>query len=166
MELLQVVRALHILFATLWFGAAAYHVSIIGSTLMQAGPAAGGFLSTLARRGGIGKYFAVNGGLAIVFGGWLFGSMHKAGSIRFGDAHGILLTVGAGLALVAYIHGMVVNMPTERKWIALSNSIKGPPSPEQGQQLAAYGMKLGKAGVLSTILIGLAMLSMLASRLV
>lgn len=154
----------HILFASLWFGGAVYQVSVIGRTLMQAGPAAGGFLMTLARRGGIGKYFAITGGLAILLGGARYGQRMGDGTLETFSGSGLWITLGAIVAVLAYLHGLVVNMPTERKWIAFATGIKGAPTKEQGEQMQAFGMRLGKNGALSAMMIGVAMVLMLLGR--
>lgn len=152
----------HVLFASLWFGGAVYQVRIVGGALMSAGPAAGGFMQALARRKGIGWYFALTGGLTILFGAILYGQekVYEAGF----EGRGIWLTLGAVFAVAAYLYGAMHSLPLERRWIALSNSITGQPTKEQGQQLMEFGMKLGKSGVISTALIGGAMLLMLLSR--
>lgn len=152
----------HVLFASLWFGGAVYQVLVIGRTLMVAGPQAGGFLTTLAKRGGIGTYFAITGGLAILFGALLYGAEKVHESAWSG--RGLWLTLGALVAVGAYVHGAVVNMPVERRWVAFVNGLKGPPTKEQGEQLQAFGMRMGKNGVLSTILLAVAMVLMLMSR--
>lgn len=156
--------AAHILFATLWFGGAAYQVSIIGRTLMQAGPAAGGFLMTLARRGGIGTYFAITGGLAILFGAARYGQRMSEGSLETFSGSGLWLTLGALVAVGAYLHGMFVNTPTEKKWIRLANGIPGAPTKDQAAQLQDLGMRMGKNGVISTAMLAVAMLLMLLGR--
>ena len=155
----------HVLFASLWFGGAVYQVRIVGGTLMSAGPAAGGFMQALARRKGIGWYFALTGGLAILFGGILYGMEMQDGAISGAfEGRGIWLTLGAIFAVAAYLYGMTHSLPLERKWMALSNGISGQPTKEQGQQLMEFGMKLGKSGAVSAALLGGAMLLMLLSR--
>ena len=155
----------HVLFASLWFGGAAYQVRIIGGTLRAAGPQAGGFMAVLARRKGIGWYFALTGALAILFGGALYGKEMSDGAIAGAfSGRGLWLTLGAIMAILAYLHGLAFSLPTERKWMHFSNSIKGAPTKEQGEQLMQYGMKLGKSGAISTLMVGLAMLLMLLSR--
>lgn len=152
---------LHVLFASLWFGGAAYQVIVVGGTLRQAGPAAAGFMKTLAERGGIGKYFAITGGLAILFGALLYGQ-EKIYDITF-EGRGLWITLGAVVAVLAYLHGMVVNMPTEKRWLAFMRGIKGAPTKEQQAQLTEFGMKMGRAGGISFLMIAVAMLLMLMS---
>lgn len=155
---------LHVLFAALWFGGAAFQVLMIGQALRQAGPAAGGFMKTLAERGGIGKYFAITGGLTILFGALLYGMRRSAGTMETFTGYGLWITLGAIVAVLAYLHGAFVNLPTERKWIAYSATLKGPPTKEQAARLQEFGMKLGKDGAVSFLMITVAMLLMLLSR--
>ena len=154
----------HVLFAALWFGGLVYQVVMIGGNLMAAGPAAGGFLRTLAQRGGIGKYFAITGGLAILFGGWLYGQEMADGALEALSGRGLWLTLGAVVAVVTYIHGLAINKPLESKWIAYTRSIQGTPTAEQARQLQDYGMRMGKAGMHSMVLLTIAMLLMLLNR--
>jgi hypothetical protein len=157
----------HVLFASLWFGGGVYQVSVIGRGLMAAGPAGSGFVAALMRNGGIGKFFAITGGLTILFGAALFGIESSAKYNPIDDpmsGRGLWLTLGAILAVGAYIHGLTSNMPTERKLIALVKSIKGHPTKEQAEQMQVYGMRLGKAGAVGVAMVGVAMLLMLLSR--
>lgn len=163
-EATGLLRLGHILFASLWFGGAAYQVLVIGPTLRQSGPAAGGFMKTLADRGGIGRFFAITGGLAILFGAGIYGVRMGEEALETFSGPGLWLTLGALVAVAAYLHGMVVNMPTERRWLAFMRELKGPPTKEQGARMQEFGMKLGKAGVLSFVMIAVAMLLMLLSR--
>lgn len=163
-EATGLLRLGHILFASLWFGGAAYQVLVVGATLRQAGPAASGFMQTLAARGGIGKYFAITGGLAILFGAGIYGVRMSEGAYETFSGPGLWLTLGAIVAVGAYLHGLIVNMPTERRWLAFMRGLKGPPTKGQQAQLMEFGMKLGKAGVLSFVMIAFSMLLMLLSR--
>ncbi len=153
---------LHVLFASAWFGGAAYQARVIGPALMAAGPSGMGFVLTLARRRGIGWFFALAGAMTILFGGWLYGK-EQVYSAAF-EGRNLWLTLGALLALGAYGHGLAVNMPTEKKWLAVCNSVKGTPTPEQGKLIAEYGAKLGKASIMGAAMVGVAMLLMLMSR--
>jgi hypothetical protein len=154
----------HVLFASLWFGAGVYQVLVIGRGFRLAGPAGGGFIVTLMKNGGIGRFFAISGILTILFGGALYGKLMSDDAIETFAGRGLWLTLGAIVAVLAFIHGLTVNMPTERKLIALCKEINGPPTKEQAAQLQAFGQKLGKAGMHGVTLVSLAMLLMLLSR--
>lgn len=154
----------HVLFASLWFGAGVYQVLVIGRGLMAAGPAAGGFVVALMKNGGIGRFFALSGILTILFGGALYGQLMGDGSIETFSGRGLWLTLGAIVAVGAFIHGLAVNMPTERKLMALVKGLKGPPTKGQAAEMGALGQRLGKAGMHGVSLVATAMLLMLLSR--
>src|SRR5688572_25508941 len=154
----------HVLFASLWFGAGVYQVLVIGRGFRLGGPAAGGFIVTLMKNGGIGRFFAVSGILTILFGGAAYGQLMSDGSIETFSGRGLWITLGAIVAVLAFLHGLTVNMPTERKLIALCKTLNGPPTKEQVAQLQAFGQKLGKAGVVGVGMVSVAMLLMLLSR--
>ncbi|MFA5942860.1 MAG: hypothetical protein WC876_00145 [Candidatus Thermoplasmatota archaeon] len=154
----------HVLFASLWFGAGVYQVLVIGRGLMAAGPAAGGFVVALMQKGGIGRFFAISGILTILFGGALYGQLMADDSIETFSGRGLWLTLGSIMAVLAFLHGLTVNMPTERKLIALCKSLKGHPTKEQSAQIGAMGQKLGKAGLHGVTMVATAMLLMLLSR--
>lgn len=155
----------HVLFGSLWFGGGVFQVAVIGRGLRAAGPAGGGFLVALMKNGGIGRFFAINGILTIIFGGILYGQAMDDGSITGAfEGRGLWLTLGAIVAVLAFIHGMAFNMPNERKLIALCKTINGPPTKAQAEQMQALGMKLGKYGMHGVAMVGTAMLLMLLSR--
>lgn len=154
----------HVLFASLWFGGGVYQVAVIGRGLTAAGPAAGGFIGALMRNGGIGRFFAISGLLTIIFGAILYGDLMANDAIETFSGRGLWLTLGALVAVLAFLHGLAVNMPTERKLIALVKSMKGHPTKDQAAQMQAYGQKLGKAGAVGVAMVGTAMLLMLLSR--
>lgn len=154
----------HVLFASLWFGGGVFQVAVIGRGLMAAGPAGGGFIVALMKNGGIGRFFAISGILTILFGGALYGQLMSDEAIETFSGRGLWLTLGAILAVLAFVHGLTINMPTERKLIALCKQINGPPTKEQGAQLQGYGQKLGKAGKHGVAMVATAMLLMLLSR--
>lgn len=162
-EFYGLLLALHVLFASLWFGAGVYQVAVIGRGLMAAGPAAGGFVAALMRNGGIGKFFAIAGGLTILFGAAVYGQGMGSNFEAF-EGRGLFITLGAVVAVLAYLHGLTSNMPTERKLIALVKELKGHPTKEQTERMQALGMKLGKAGFVGVAMVGTAMLLMLLSR--
>jgi uncharacterized membrane protein len=163
-EALGLLVLFHVLFAALWFGGVLFMVTMVGPAMAQAGPAGGGFVMTVMRRGGMGKYFATTGALTLAFGAILYGIMMQDGSIETFSGAGLWLTLGAIMAVATYAHGLASNMPIEKKLIKLVEGIKGAPTAEQGKQMAELGQKMGKAGVTAAIMLGTAMLLMLLSN--
>lgn len=154
----------HVLFASLWFGGVLFMVVMVGPAMAQAGPAGGGFIMTVMRRGGMGKYFITTGGLTLAFGAILYGKMMMDNSIETFSGRGLWLTLGSIMAVATYAHGLSSNVPVEKQLIKLVGSIKGTPTAEQGKQMGELGAKMGKAGVTAAIMLGTAMLLMLLNR--
>jgi hypothetical protein len=90
--------------------------------------------------------------------------MHSKAITGAFEGRGLWITLGAILALLAYLYGLVHSLPLERKWMRYSNAITGAPTKAQGEELMGFGKKLGISGVISTALLGLAMVAMLLSR--
>lgn len=153
----------HVWFAALWFGGGVFQVAVIGRGLMKAGPAGGGFLVAVMKNGGIGRFFAITGLLAIVFGGTLYGKEHISDA-PFDAARNLWITLGAIVAVLAFIHGMTMSFPAERRLMAVCKQVNGPPTKEQAEQIQALGMKVGKYGRHGIAMVGTAMLLMLLSR--
>jgi uncharacterized membrane protein len=153
---------LHVAGAVLWAGGALFQAAIVGPALARAGPAAGGFLQAVARRGGFGPYFGAVATLTVLTGGALYGmeDLHTA----MGSGRGLWLTIGAVVAVLAYLHGLFAVMPNERRLVATLKGMQGPPTAEQGAALAAQGAKVGKLSMVSTALVAAALLAMLVGN--
>lgn len=158
------VRAAHILFAVLWAGGAVFVLTVVGPALRAAGPAAGGFMGAVFRRGGFSVFFAPVGVLAVVTGGILYGQykVHAA----MDSAYGIMITAGAVLAVLALLDGFIGILPMNRRLVALARGLKGPPTPDQQATMMALGERLGKRSAMSAMAVAAALLFMLLARLV
>lgn len=154
------VRAIHVISASLWFGAAVFLAFIMGPHLRAAGSAAGPFMNVALRRGGFSHFFVAAGTVAILAGGY---TLHSAGydNDLFGSADHIVLFVGVLFALAAYVDGLVVLLPNERRMKALARRMPpGPPSPADAQAMAAMAQKQGKGSAIGGMLVVVAMLCM------
>ena len=159
---LNLLVVLHVIGAVLWAGGALFQLLVVGPALRGAGPAAGGFLQALARRGGFGPYFGIAGTVTVLTGGALYGmeDLHTA----MGSGRGLWLTIGAGVAVLAYLHGLFAVMPSERRLLAQLKGMQGPPTPEQGAALAAQAAKLGRLSAVSVAMVALALVAMLVGN--
>ena len=153
---------LHILFAAIWFGGGLFQILIVGPALKQSGPQGAGFLATVMKRGGIGRYFGIAGVLTIVFGAIAYVTLDYQDLGMEGV--GLWVNLGAAVAVLTLLHGIAVNMPAERKIMTLMAELKGPPTPAQAQQLQALGMRMGKNGLVSMVMLATAMVLMLMSN--
>ena len=94
------LHAAHVLFAALWFGAAAFITFYLAPAMRQLGPAGGdGMLQALHRRG-MHRFMGATAGLTVLSGLGMFWLI--------GAGAGIVLVLGAGAGLLAAILGGAV----------------------------------------------------------
>lgn len=137
-----------------WFGAAVFYVVVIAPAVVQAGPSGVGFLQTLARRYGTGPFYAVLAFLTVATGMW----MYVAG------ARGVWTTLSVGLAILALFLGASANRIAERKWVHLVGTIRGSATGDQGSDVATAIAKAERVNVVTTVVLGLALLCVVLSR--
>lgn len=166
MDLPTLARSLHVIAASLWVGGSVLMAFVLGPALKAMGPAAGGFVLTLMRRGGLSPYFMSLGGVALVLGFYVYWALdyHTMG---FSTGAAALVNLGALAAILAYGHALFALMPNERRMKAIARAIApgSPPAPDQIAKLQTMGEKQGKNSVVSAILASLAFLLMTFSRL-
>jgi hypothetical protein len=108
-----------------------------------------GILTVLA---GLLLYYPTSGGLNAA---WL------------SSPHGITLTIGAIIGLLAFFHGIFVAGRTSAKMKVVADQIlgtQGPPPPAALQEAQALGAKLGSSVIQTAALGGLALLFMAAAQ--
>jgi uncharacterized membrane protein len=109
------VRALHILVAAAWFGAAAFLTIYLMPALGRLEPRGGAVLQALEGRG-LHRFMAANAGLTVLSGGWLYWTLtagFKPAAIT--STMGLVYGLGglAGL-LAAIIGGAVIGRSVKR----------------------------------------------------
>jgi len=109
------VRALHILVAAAWFGAATFLTIYLMPTLGRLEPRGGAVLQALEGRG-LHRFMAANAGLTVLSGGWLYWTLtagFKPEAIA--STSGLVYGLGglAGL-LAAIIGGAVIGRSVKR----------------------------------------------------
>ena len=160
-----IARTVHVLAATLWVGGAVLMAFVLGPSLRIAGPAAGPFMMTVLRRGGLSPYFLSLGGVTILAGGYVYGDFGY-GEDPFGSGSNAVITIGAIVALVAYIHGLAILMPNERKMKKLVRSMSpgAPPTAAQAAEMQQRAKKQGMQSALSALLLVFALIMMVLVR--
>ena len=165
-----VFRFLHIVSGVLWVGAAFLFVGFIGPSAAEVGPAAGP-LRTAAVKGR--KVSKVITGLATitVLAGWALwlrdlqatGSLYTWVTSRFG----LVLTIGAVLATIAWIEGALGVGRNVERLVDLGNEIAaggGPPTPDQEARMAHLQAHLKRFGMIDLTMLLLAVIAMANAR--
>ena len=120
--------------------------------------------STGLRSGaGTGPFYAVLAFLTVIAGICMY--LANEGYER-ATASNAWATLGVGLAIVALLLGVSANRIVERKWINVVKSAQGFERTDQGTGMAAVLAKAEKINIVTTIVLGLALICVVLSRTV
>ena len=163
-----ILRLAHILAGAFWFGAFIFNARILMPSLRAAGPAANPVLGQLARRIPMAMMSAAI--VTIVAGVWLM-NIDSAGAPGAWMQSGMGKTFGAGggLAILAFLAGMIINMPAARRMGAIQDGVAkrgGAPNADEAAQIARLMGRIGTGTVVVAVLLGLATAAMAVARYV
>ena len=77
--------------------------------------------------------------------------------------YGLTLSIGSLAGFLAWLHGLFTHIPYNKKTRALAAEIaksEGPPRPDQFGQMQQLAAKTQKAGMVSTMLVSVALIGM------
>ena len=166
--LIVLLRVIHIVAAAYWAGGTFFVLRVLLPTVRDAGPDGSKFMQRLGISGRLSKGFAIASGLTVVSGilAYLLIPTYRGNPFAsFGPA--AVLTIGAVVGLLAFVHGSFITGRISRRSGELAKQMaarQGPPDPEQLKEAQALGAKMGEAATHSGILIGLALLLMAAAE--
>ena len=118
-----------------------------------------GFLQALARRHGTGLFYAVLAFLTVIAGLWTY---FANGIYQLASASNLWATLAVGLAIIALLLGASANRIAERKWV---NAVKNVNESTTTEQVAAVLAKAEQTNVITTIVLGLALVCVVWSRI-
>ncbi len=164
------LRILHIFGVMIWFGGAFTTAVFVVPTARRLGPEGGRFVQSMAGEGGLSATLTIAAWVAVFAGSVMF-VMVSGGFDRtfMGSPHGILLSIGATMGILAVLHGTATQAPTAGKLAALSREISaagGPPSPEQLARILALREKLARNGVIQVVMLAVAAAALATARYV
>lgn len=161
-------RILHIGAAIMWAGGAALFFFYIEPTMNKLGPDAEKFINELINVRKIPIYFAAVSSFTILGGAVLY--YRDAGGLAIWTSpQGIVVTIGAVAAIIAWIGGNVLIVPAVKKVGDVGQEIKaagGPPSAELMGRMHAAQERLRTIGLWDLVLIGVAVVAMESARYV
>lgn len=168
MEYLIFLRLIHIVSAVFWAGAIMYFAWFIIPAAKALGPDGAKFMQQLSSTNKLPVIMFTAGTLTIVGGILLIERLSIGFQLNwFGTSHGIVISIGGALALIAYVIGLSVNLPTLKRMGAIGKVIAAsdaPPNPEQMQELQRLRIKLFAATNIMAILLLGATISMSIAR--
>ena len=162
------MRAIHVASGVFWAGAMIFNANFLIPAMAEAGPAAGAVMAGLMKRKML-TVIPIAAILAILSGGALFWNDSAGFTSDFmGTRMGISLSIGATLALVAFIIGMLVMRSSTLKAIALTQSVAqqadGPDKQAVMGQAQALRVRAAKAARAVAALLGVTILLMGVAR--
>ena len=162
------LRIIHIFAAVTWVGGGIFLISVLTPTVQASGPDGGRFMLRLASYGRMGQVLTASAVLTVLAGALLF--WPASGGLNsdwLKTTHGISLTIGAIIGILAMLHGAFATGPITAKMGAVAKEIlnhQGPPPPELMQQAQALGARLGSNAVASVAMGALALLFMAVAQ--
>lgn len=161
-ETIQVLRALHLLFAVAWGGAAAYSLAVVLGSGRH--PEAGDrFLAGFYASGRHGPFMGITALGTVLFGGAVMGLNSDAYSSDALGAGAMVLGLSMTAGLAALGLGLFGHMPTERRLRPLALQALRDDGGDEAEyrRLLARDRRLAHA---SAILLGVALVGMLTFR--
>lgn len=166
--MLYVLRLVHIIGGVFWVGSVMFATYVLMPTMRAAGPAAGPVMGQLGRKMPI--VMMISAILTMAAGIWLMMiNMGGAPGVWMRSGPGRTFSLGAALAILAFLLGMAINMPASRRMGAISAAAAkrgSPPTPEEAAELQRLQGRLSAASKVVALLLVLATGAMAVARYV
>jgi uncharacterized membrane protein len=163
-----ILRAFHIVTASLWVGGTVMLHVVIVPAVRDAGPAGAVFMQQLARAGKLSHYLQQVSVVATVTGVVMYGIVSGGfDRIWIASGPGIGFTTGSIAALLAVVVGMAINSPTSLRLGRLMAEIQeagGTPGPDHVLEIQRLQARLQLSGLLTISLMMIALVMMSVSR--
>ena len=168
MEYLIFLRLIHIVCGVFWAGATLYLAGFVAPAVRALGPDGSKFMQQLSKTNRLPLVMNIAGTLTVV--GGILLVYELSGGFQptwFGSNYGMVLSVGGVLALIAYLIGLTVSLPTIYRMNAIGKILaasEAPPSVSQQQELQKLRKKLFTAVNIVAVLLLLTVISMSIAR--
>jgi hypothetical protein len=167
MSYILILRLIHIVCAVFWAGGTLYLAGFVIPAVKSLGPDGAKFMQQLSKTNKLPLIMSLAGTLTVVAGILLIWELSNGESAWFGTNYGMTLTIAGTLAILAYLVGITMNLPTINRMNSLGQTIAasgGPPSAEQQSQLMALRKKLFMATNIIAVLLFCAVIGMSIAR--
>ncbi len=161
---LIMLRLLHIGSGVFWAGAIIYLAAFISPAVKALGPDGGKFMQQLSRTNRLPLVMTVVPLINVVSGVLLLWKVSDGFQPAWmSSEQGMILSMGGGLAIIAFFIGLFVNRPVVIRISRFGQTIAkqgSPPSAEQMQQLMAWRKKLFTATNVVAVLLAITVIAM------
>jgi len=160
------LRIIHILGGAFWFGSAFAFTRFVAPAVALAGPEGAKFIQKLVLGTRFVTVTLTAAGLAVLTGLLLY--WRASGGLQtewMSTGTGVMFTIGAISGIIALILGSIIGS-NSRKLATLGASLQGPPTPEQGAEIAAMQSRLETLGAVTSILLLITLIAMATAQYV
>lgn len=163
--LIVVLRLLHIVAGAVWVGAIVFTAFFLMPTIAAAGPGGGAFMREFGKRK-IPQFMMSLMAITVLSGLGLMGVIaSRSDGAWFSSPMGRVISLGAGIAIIAAVYGVMVNRPIGMRMQKLGAEIQGgQPTPTQAAEMQSLQSKLRRASQVVAVLLLLAVAAMAAGR--
>ena len=162
-SLMVVMRLVHIFSGVFWVGVTLFMVSFLEPTIEATGEAGKKFMQHLSTRTRFSSAMAVVAVLTVVSG---FIMYWRLSGFRLGwvsSGYGLFLTIGSIAGIIAFFSGFLIQSRSINQLKVVGAQIQasgGPPSAEQIDEMSVLSERISKGGVISAILMSIALVGM------
>lgn len=165
---LIILRFCHIFFGVFWAGVILYLPVFLMPAINASGAEGSKVMQQLARTNRFPVVMTLVGLISIVAGFLLLKEWSNGfENSRMSSSEGRALSLGGGLAIIAYLIGFFINRPTVTKIARLGQAIAkqgSPPSAEQMQQMTSLRSRLANATKIIAVLVAITVIAMALAR--
>ena len=165
MSIWTVAKLVHIFAGVFWIGAAAIVSLFLVPAVRASGPAGGTVMKQLMGKQKLTLWINIAAILTVLCGVGMY--QHRMGSFKLlplDTLYGFGLTVGSLAGLSAFLFGAFVQGRNARRMGKIIAELKGPPTPEQGAQIASLQRKLFIGGIFGVTLLTIALAGMILTH--
>ena len=160
-----VLLMFHICTGVFWAGATIYLAAFVAPAVKASGAEGTKFMQQLSRTNNLPLWMTLAATLNVLCGVLLLWKLSDGFQNHewMSSKRGMTLSIGGGLAIIAYLEGLFITRPTVMKVAKLGKAIAaagGPPSAEQMQQMMAYRKKIFSANNFVATLLAAAVIAM------
>jgi len=160
------LRIVHILGGAFWFGSAFVLTRFVAPAVTLAGPEGAKFMQKFVLGTRFVVVTATAAGLAVLTGLLLY--WRASGGLStdwMSTGTGVMFTIGGLAGIIALFTGSAIGS-NSRKLATLGASLQGPPSPEQGAEIAGLQSRLETLGAVTSILLLVTLIAMASAQYV
>jgi uncharacterized membrane protein len=168
--MVYVLRLIHIIGGVFWVGSAMFGTFLLMPSLRAAGPAAGPVMNQLGQVRKMPMVMMTSAIVTVVAGIWLL-MIDSAGApgVFMKSGPGRTFGIGAALAILGFVLGIVINMPAARRMGAIGAAAAkrgGPPTADEAAEMQRLQGRMSVASQIVTVLLLLATGAMAIARYV